>query len=62
MKIINDGKELNWGMIGLLSLNAFFWFSVFTWGFFIYLPPPSLSFQSGEKFREIFSNIGHIIN
>ena len=37
MKMINDKRELNWGMIGLLSLNAFFWFSVFTWGFFISL-------------------------
>ena len=37
MKIINDGKELNWGLIILLALNAFFWFSVFTWGFFISL-------------------------
>ena len=37
MKMINDKRELNWGMIVLLSLNAFFWFSVFTWGFFISL-------------------------
>ncbi len=34
----------------------------FTWGFFIYLPQPSMSFESSERFREIFSNIGHIIN
>ena len=34
----------------------------FTWGFFIYLPPPHTDFQSGERFREIFSNIGKIIN
>ena len=32
-----DYRDLNWGMIGLLSLNAFFWFSVFRWGFFISL-------------------------
>ena len=35
MKLINDKAELNWGLIGLLALNALFWFSVFTWGFFI---------------------------
>ncbi len=35
MKMIDDKKELNWGMIGLLSANAFFWFSVWKWGFFI---------------------------
>lgn len=35
--MINDKKELNWGMIILLLTNAFFWFSVFKWGFFISL-------------------------
>ena len=25
----------NWGIIILLSLNAFFWFSVFHYGFFV---------------------------
>jgi len=34
----------------------------FTWGFFVYLPAPGLEFQSGERFREIFSNIGTVIN
>ena len=37
MKLIKEDKELNWGLIGLLSLNAIFWFSVFTYGFFISL-------------------------
>ena len=37
MKIIKDDKEFNWGLIGLLTLNAIFWFSVFTYGFFISL-------------------------
>ena len=37
MKLINDKAEFNWGLIGLLLLNAFFWFSVWTWGFFISL-------------------------
>jgi hypothetical protein len=33
-----------------------------TWGFFIYLPPPSLSVEPARRFRDIFSNIGKIIN
>ena len=28
-------KDFNWGLIGLLILNAIFWFSVFTYGFFV---------------------------
>ena len=32
-----DFRNFNWGMIGLLILNAIFWFSVFTYGFFISL-------------------------
>tara|TARA_R100000700_G_scaffold15919_1_gene22119 strand:- start:380 stop:586 length:207 start_codon:yes stop_codon:yes gene_type:complete len=36
--------------------------SPFTWGFFIYLPPPSMEFGASDKFRYIFSNIGKIIN
>ncbi len=35
MKIVNDKTELNWGMIILLLTNAFFWVSVWLWGFFI---------------------------
>ena len=35
MKTMNDKTELNWGMIGLLLTNAFFWYSVWHWGFFI---------------------------
>jgi len=36
--------------------------SPFTWGFFIYLPPPNIEFVASDKFRYIFSNIGKIIN
>jgi len=32
---VNDKTELNWGMIILLLTNAFFWYSVWQWGFFI---------------------------
>ena len=35
MKMINDKKELNWGMIGLLILNAFYWVNVYYFGFII---------------------------
>jgi len=35
MKVINDKAQLNWGLIGLLLTNGFFWFSVWQWGFFI---------------------------
>ena len=34
MKTMNDKTELNWGMILLLLTNAFFWYSVWQWGFF----------------------------
>ena len=37
MKIINDKGDLNWGLVLVLVLNAIFWFSVFTYGFFISL-------------------------
>ena len=30
-----DYKDFNWGLIALLIMNAVFWFSVFTYGFFI---------------------------
>jgi len=36
--------------------------SPFTWGFFVYFPPPGLGFESSERFREIFGHIGNIIN
>ncbi len=26
--------KLNWGMIGILILNAIVWFAIFTYGFF----------------------------
>ena len=35
MKTMNDKTELNWGMILLLLTNAFFWYSVWQWGFVI---------------------------
>ena len=35
MKTMNDKTELNWGMVILLLMNAFFWYSVWQWGFFI---------------------------
>ena len=37
MKMINDNKEINWGMIVLLLLNAYFWVCVYYYGFFISL-------------------------
>jgi hypothetical protein len=47
----------------LIQGKKFFRFKTpFTWGFFVYFPEPSLGFQSSERFREIFSNIGTIIN
>ena len=35
MKTIKDGKELNWGMIMILLLNAYYWVNVYWYGFFI---------------------------
>ena len=35
MKTIKDGKELNWGMIIILLLNAYYWVNVYWYGFFI---------------------------
>ena len=35
MKMINDGRELNWGMIILLLLNASYWVCVYYFGFFL---------------------------
>jgi len=35
MKVIKDGGELNWGMIILLLLNAYYWVNVYWYGFFI---------------------------
>ena len=29
MKTIKDGKELNWGMIIILLLNAYYWVNVY---------------------------------
>ena len=47
----------------LIKGNDYYRFdNPFTWGFFIYLPPPSLSLEPSKKFRDIFSNIGKIIN
>ena len=37
MKIIDDKKEFNFGLVIILILNAVFWFSVFTYGFFVSL-------------------------
>ena len=31
------------------------------WGYFIYLPPPSLGFDQVDKFKSIFSHIGKVI-
>ena len=36
MKTIKDGKELNWGMIIILLLNAYYWVNVYWYGFFIH--------------------------
>ena len=33
MKIINDKKEINWGLIVLLILNGFYWVNVYYFGF-----------------------------
>ena len=35
MKTIKDGKELNWGLIIILLLNAYYWVNVYWYGFFI---------------------------
>ena len=35
MKTIKDGKELIWGMILILLLNAYYWVNVYWYGFFI---------------------------
>ena len=35
MKLIDDKKEFNLGLVIILILNAVFWFSVFIYGFFI---------------------------
>ena len=37
MKLIDDKKEFNFGLVIILILNAIFWFSVFIYGFFISL-------------------------
>tara|TARA_Y100001963_G_scaffold118870_1_gene165703 strand:+ start:1535 stop:1708 length:174 start_codon:yes stop_codon:yes gene_type:complete len=37
MKLIDDKKEFNFGLVIILILNAVFWFSVFIYGFFISL-------------------------
>lgn len=31
------------------------------WGYFVYLPPPSLGTEPTQRFREIFSHLGNII-
>ena len=35
MKTIKDKRELNWGMIGLLALNAYYWVNVYYYGFLV---------------------------
>ena len=30
-----DYRDFNWGMIGIIILNTFIWYSIFTNGFFI---------------------------
>ena len=35
MKPIDDKKELNWGLIGLLILNAYYWVCVWNYGFLL---------------------------
>ena len=35
MKTMNDKTELNWGMIILLGLNAYYWVCVWKYGFFL---------------------------
>ena len=35
MKILKDDRELNWGMIILLLLNAYYWVNVYWYGFFL---------------------------
>ena len=35
MKTIKDGKELNWGLIIILLLNAYYWVNVYWYGFFM---------------------------
>ena len=35
MKIIDDKREINWGMIVLLLLNAYYWGNVYWYGFFL---------------------------
>ena len=35
MKTIKDDREINWGMIILLLLNAYYWFNVWMYGFLI---------------------------
>ena len=35
MKMMNDDKEFNWGMIILLLLNAYYWVNVWMYGFLI---------------------------
>mgnify|MGYP006274832865 CR=1 FL=1 len=39
----------------------FRFFAPIHWGFFVYLPPPSLGFEQTERFKEIFSHIGRVI-
>ncbi len=35
MKILKDGRELNWGLIIILLLNAYHWVNVYWYGFFL---------------------------
>ena len=35
MKILKDDRELNWGLIILLLLNAYYWVNVYYYGFFV---------------------------
>ena len=35
MKTVKNNKELNWGMIIILLLNAYYWVNVYWYGFFI---------------------------
>ncbi len=35
MKVVNDKKEVNWGILGVLLLSVVIWSSVYFFGFFL---------------------------
>ena len=35
MKTVKNNKELNWGMIIILLLNAYYWVNVYWYGFIL---------------------------